>query len=206
MTWRTRADGPIWSLLPNRHTPGLSGARNTGVEATSSDVVVFIDDDAVPADSWLAELVAPFRCGDVAAAGGHIEPGWPDRRPPWFPPHLDWAIGCSIPTMPADGGEIRNMYGASAAFRRSALAAVGGFPSELGRVGADAAGCEETDVCIRIRQSDPSATIVYAANSEVVHRVTADRATVRYVVRRCFAEGRSKALLSRRVGAIDATR
>ena len=191
-------------VIPNEQTQGLSGARNTGVDNTTSDVVVFIDDDAVPHVDWLVEIVEPFGSNRVAAAGGRIEPGWPDHRPAWFPPHLDWTIGCSIPTMPPDGGEIRNMYGASAAFRRSALDAVGGFPTELGRVGANGAGCEETDVCIRIRQHDRDATIVYAARSEVVHRVTPERATVKYVVNRCFAEGRSKARLSRRVGSTDA--
>jgi GT2 family glycosyltransferase len=191
-------------VIPNHFTPGLSGARNTGVELSAGDIVVFIDDDAVPADAWLAEIVAPFGAQTVAAAGGHIAPGWSDRRPAWFPPHLDWTIGCSIPTMPDDGAEIRNMYGASAAFRRSALVAVGGFPAELGRIGANGAGCEETEVCIRIRQHDPSATVVYAARSEVVHRVTSERSTVKYVLKRCFAEGRSKARLSARVGSADA--
>ncbi|NND73748.1 MAG: glycosyltransferase family 2 protein [Ilumatobacter sp.] len=193
------------TVVANRYTAGLSGARNTGIDATTADIVAFIDDDAVPADTWLAEIVAPFGTPTVAATGGRIEPGWSDRRPGWFPPHLDWAVGCTIPTMPADGGAIRNMYGASAAFRRDALVAVGGFPTELGRVGADAAGCEETDVCIRIRQRDPDATIVYAPRSEVVHRVTPERSTVKYVLVRCFAEGRSKAVLSRRVGAAHAT-
>lgn len=193
------------AVVANRFTPGLSGARNTGIAASTSEIVAFIDDDAVPAGSWLAEIVAPFERPAVAATGGRIEPNWSDRRPAWFPPHLDWAVGCSIPTMPPDGGEIRNMYGASAAFRRTALDGVGGFPVELGRVGGDAAGCEETDVCIRIRHRDPSAAIVYAARSEVAHRVGPERSTVRYVLTRCFAEGRSKAVLSRRVGAGDAT-
>jgi hypothetical protein len=175
------------------------------VATTAGAITVFIDDDAVPHDDWLAELIAPFANADVAATGGHIEPGWPGVRPGWFPDHLDWTIGCSIPTLPADGGPIRNMYGASAAFRRSALDAVGGFPTELGRVGADAAGCEETEVCIRIRQIMPTATVVYAPRSHVVHRVSDDRTRVAYVLRRCLAEGRSKAKLSRRVGAGVAT-
>ena len=93
------------------------------------------------------------------------------------------------------------MYGASAAFRRSALEAVGGFPTELGRVGANGAGCEETEMCIRIRQLSPSAQVMYAPRSRVTHRVTEERATVAYVLRRCLAEGRSKAILSRRVGS-----
>ena len=198
-------DWHLLTIVPNTSTQGLSGARNVGVAATSSDIVVFIDDDATADTDWLRELAKPFADASVAGAGGRIEPAWPGQRPAWFPPHLDWTIGCSIPTLPADGGPIRNMYGASAAFRRSALDRAGRFPTELGRVGANGAGCEETEVCIKIRQESPDSSIVYVPKSLVAHRVTVERASVRYVLRRCFAEGQSKARLARRVGAQDAT-
>lgn len=193
------------TTVANSQTRGLSGARNTGVEGATGDIVVFIDDDAVAAPDWLDELVRPFDDASVAAVGGHIDPNWPSQRPWWFPPHLDWTVGCSIPTLPPQGGSIRNVYGASAAFRRGDLAAAGGFATTLGRLGENAAGCEETDICIRIRQQRASADIVYAPRSAVRHRVTAERATVRYVLRRCLAEGKSKALLTKRVGGRDAT-
>lgn len=196
-----------WTLdvIDSTEPAGLSGARNSGVAATTSDLALFIDDDAVADPEWLAELVAPFSDPSTFATGGRIDPGWPDKRPSWFPPLLDWTVGCSIPTLPAQGGPIRNMYGASAAFRRSALEAIGGFPSELGRVGANGAGCEETEICIRIRQASPTAQVLYAPRSLVTHRVTDQRATIAYVVRRCLAEGRSKAILSQRVGPAAAT-
>ncbi len=193
------------SVIANTSTQGLSGARNVGVAATSSEIVVFIDDDATADPDWLGELTKAFADDHVAGAGGRIDPAWPDERPSWFPAHLDWTIGCSIPTLPATGGPIRNMYGASAAFRRSALDRAGLFPTELGRVGANGAGCEETEVCIRIRQQSPESSIVYMPNSLVAHRVTAERASIRYVLRRCFGEGQSKARLARRVGTHDAT-
>jgi GT2 family glycosyltransferase len=204
---RQLAGQRTWNLrvVESTEPRGLSGARNAGIAATTGELTLFIDDDAVAEPTWLDELVAPFADPTTSAAGGRIDPGWPDARPKWFPPHLDWTVGCSIPTLPADGGPIRNMYGASAAFRRSALDAIGGFPSELGRVGANGAGCEETEVCIRIRQQSPTAQVLYAPRSRVVHRVTRQRATVAYVLRRCMAEGRSKAILGRRVGAGSAT-
>jgi GT2 family glycosyltransferase len=193
------------TAIANTSTKGLSGARNTGVQQAAGEIVVFIDDDAVAAADWLDELLQPFDDAEVAAVGGHIDPNWPTERPWWFPPHLDWTVGCSIPTLPPQGGSIRNVYGASAAFRRADLEAAGGFTTELGRLGENAAGCEETDICIRIRQGRSSADIVYAPRSAVRHRVTDERATVRYVMRRCLAEGKSKALLARRVGGRDAT-
>lgn len=43
------ADGSTVRVLPNTRTPGLAGARNTGVLALSTDLVAFCDDD----DEWL---------------------------------------------------------------------------------------------------------------------------------------------------------
>ncbi len=197
---------PRVDVIPNGGARGLSSARNTGVAATSADVVVFIDDDAVAEPGWLAALLAPFDDPTVAAVGGRIEPNWPSTRPRWFPPHLDWAVGCTNPDRPDDIAPIRNVFGASAAFRRRALERVGGFPVELGRVGADVAGCEETQVCIRIRQTACGDQVVFAPRSVVHHRVTPGRARVRYVLRRCLGEGRSKARLATTVGGADATR
>ena len=39
------------TLTSNSHTPGLAGARNTGVEAAAGDVLAFCDDD----DTWMPE-------------------------------------------------------------------------------------------------------------------------------------------------------
>jgi len=194
---------PTVRSIPNAGPRWLSSARNTGLAATSADLVVFIDDDAVAEPAWLGELLAPFEDRRVAAVGGRIEPNWPTVRPEWFPPHLDWAVGCTNPGGPDRVTPVRNVFGASAAFRRRDLERVGGFPVDLGRVGADVAGCEETQVCIRIRQR--AGTVVFAPRSVVHHRVTPGRASVRYVLRRCLGEGRSKARLACSVGGAEAT-
>lgn len=189
------------AVVPNHHDKGLSGARNTGLELATGEVVVFLDDDATARADWLDELLRPFTAPRVVGAGGRIEPAWPVRRPWWFAEHLDWTVGCTNPGMPAHVAPVRNVFGASAAFRREALQEIGGFAPELGRTGADGAGCEETDVCIRLRRALPGAEIVFAPSAVVDHRVTPGRCTVGYVWRRCRAEGRSKARLAVRVGA-----
>jgi GT2 family glycosyltransferase len=188
-------------VTPNHHQPGLSGARNTGLELATGEVVVFLDDDATARPEWLDELLRPFAALRVVGAGGRIEPAWPVCRPWWFAEHLDWTVGCTNPGMPTYVAAVRNVFGASAAFRRQALQAVGGFAADLGRSGADGAGCEETDVCIRLRSTLQGAEIVYTPSAVVDHRVTPSRCRVGYVWRRCRAEGRSKARLAARVGA-----
>ena len=131
--------------------PGLSRARNTGIAATTSDVIVFTDDDAQVHPDWLGRMLAGFRAPEVMAVTGLVLPaaletpaqrafedglggfgqGFRDREfgQEWVlrqrrrAPHV-WQVGA----------------GASAAFRRGAFDRVGGFDE---RLGAGAAGCSE---------------------------------------------------------------
>lgn len=52
--------------------PNISEARNLGISHAAGDIVVFIDDDAVPEPSWLTQLIAPFVRPHVSAAGGFV--------------------------------------------------------------------------------------------------------------------------------------
>ncbi|MFR9749923.1 glycosyltransferase family 2 protein [Nocardia sp. 004] len=193
-------------VVANRHERGLSGARNTGTEMVDADIVLFVDDDAVPQPGWLSTLRAAFTDTNLLAAGGEVVAVWPDpgARPSWFPPEFDWVIGCDYAGIAMFGTEIRNPIGANMALRRSALRRVGGFRQELGRRGGTPSGCEETDLAIRMRAAAPHGSIRRIPGAPVHHHVEADRCTGRYLLRRCFAEGRSKATLMRMTGTTGA--
>jgi hypothetical protein len=178
---------------------GLSGARNAGVAVATGDIVAFLDDDARAEDGWLAHLTQTYRDGGVLGVGGSVTPSWTETRPRWFPPEFDWVVGCSYHGMPETRAPVRNFIGTNMSFRRDALVASGGFDSELGRVGADASGCEETELCIRMAGQD-GGRLIYEPSARVLHRVPAIRATRRYFGRRCYQEGRSKAVVARLVG------
>lgn len=194
-------------VVPNTRARGLSGARNTGVDLTRTEVVVFLDDDACPAPGWLDGLLAPYAEAAVVAVGGAADPVWPDAsgRPAHLPRELDWVVGCSYTGQPEATADVRNLMGCSMSFRRDVLVAVGGFDEQAGRVGAIPVGCEETDACIRTHQQVPGSRIVLVPASRVHHRVSPDRTAWSYLRSRCRAEGRSKAAMAGRVGAADAT-
>jgi GT2 family glycosyltransferase len=99
---------------------------------------------------------------------------------------------------------IRNPIGASMSLRRQAALDVGGFRTEVGRVGTIPAGCEETDISIRLTRRQPGSRIMYVPASTVRHHVTTNRARWAYFRSRCFHEGRSKAILSRLEGPTEA--
>src|SRR5258705_12613799 len=49
---------------------GLSRARNRGAQESSSELIAYIDDDAVPQKNWLEELAREFDDPQVAALSG----------------------------------------------------------------------------------------------------------------------------------------
>lgn len=201
---RARDRWPELVVLENAEAQGLSGARNTGVVAATGDVVAFLDDDATADADWLTWMLDHFDDPNVAGVGGHAEPVWPDDRgPKLYADELLWIVGCSYTGLPTESEDVRNVIGCSMAFRRETILAAGGFSSTVGRVGNIPLGGEETELCIRIRQADPAARVVYEPMSLVHHRVSADRGTVRYLSRRSFYEGVSKAVLSRSLGRTD---
>jgi beta-glucanase (GH16 family)/GT2 family glycosyltransferase len=210
-----RAAGELTGVkvVRNAHARGLSGARNTGVELATGEVIAFLDDDAAARPDWLERLLAPYRDPSVAAVGGAAVPRWPDGtgRPATLPARhadrtgeLDWVVGCSYAGQPAGLAEVRNLMGSNMSFRRDVFGRVGGFSDGIGRVGSTPLGCEETELCIRLRQRVPGARIVFEPAAVVVHRVGAARTGWRYLLRRCWAEGLSKAAISRTVGRHDA--
>jgi glycosyltransferase involved in cell wall biosynthesis len=69
---------------------GLSIARNTGVQLSSSDILAFTDDDAEPEASWLERLLERFRQhgGNVGIVGGDVIPVWEIERPAWLSDEL----------------------------------------------------------------------------------------------------------------------
>lgn len=189
------------TITQNTFDRGLSGARNTGLETASGDVIVFLDDDARLRPAALDCVRSVFADSAITALGGAVHPSWgAGARPSWFPPEFGWVVGCDYRGLPSDGATIRNPIGAAMAVRRADLAEVGGFSSRLGRVGTLPTGCEETMMGIALAQRDPSTRIIRRTSFAVSHDVPEDRATVRYFVRRCFHEGRSKAMLTRLCG------
>lgn len=193
---------PPVRVVANAGARGLSGGKNTGAALAAGEVIAFLDDDAVAEPDWLAYLADSYGDERVAGVGGLTLPRWDAGRPAWFPPEFDWVVGCNYAGMPRSGQPVRNLLGGNASFRSEVFGLVDGFADGTGRSAARLPmGGEETEFCIRIGRRDPAARLLIDHRAVIWHRVPAARSTLRYFITRCFAEGLSKAQVSRAVGA-----
>lgn len=156
---------PRWIHYTERN---LSAARNLGILAARGEIVAFIDDDAVPEYGWLDTLTGPFADPSVGASGGYtrgrngVSFQWRcavfDRTGQDHPRRIEG----TAPVVFAPDPEIfLKTVGTNCAFRREALAAIGGF-DEAYRFFLD-----EADVNLRLSEAGWSAAIVPQA--EVHH-------------------------------------
>ncbi len=125
-------------------------SRNIGLAQASGDIVVFIDDDGVPATrGWLEGLVDAFaRNPRVAAAGGPVL--YRDSATFQFRDGAVSEYGEHVfvtdpgQTLVTGPGWFPRAMGTNAAFRRDALLQIGGFDERIGYYG------DECDVCVRL--------------------------------------------------------
>lgn len=188
------------TILENTQSRGLSGSRNTAIAHTDTELIAFMDEDAVAYPDWLEKLSAGYAEPQVMGVGGSILPLWIADRPGWFPAEFDWVVGCTYRGLPEQAQPVRNMIGCNMSFRREVFEAVGGFHNGMGRIGTLPVGCEETELCIRIQQHWPQAVFLFEPAARVQHRVSAQRTTLNYFFSRCFNEGISKAQVAQLVG------
>jgi glucosyl-dolichyl phosphate glucuronosyltransferase len=197
---RARAQFSDDIVLENRNTQGASGAKNSGIEAAQGDIIVFLDDDAVATPNWLQNLSAGYEDPQVVGTGGKLEPLWPHGRPPWFPDEFDWVVGCTYRGLPEETSPVRNLIGANMSFRREVLEEIK-YYSGIGHNGTRPFGGMDPDLCIRITQRWPQKVLLYEPGALVYHHVAEKRTRWNYFCLRCYNEGLSKAVLTRRVGS-----
>jgi glycosyltransferase involved in cell wall biosynthesis len=197
---RLKSALPDLAVVENREERGLSGGKNTGVSVATGEVVAFLDDDAVADPDWLKFLVDAYSDETVIGVGGLTLPWWDSSRPAWWPEEFDWVVGCTF--VGREPGPVRNLLGGNASFRRTVFDFAGGFPSHIGRSAAKRRplGCEETEFCIRAARRRPGSVFLFESRAVIRHRVPEARCRFDYFRSRCYAEGLSKALVTRSVG------
>jgi O-antigen biosynthesis protein len=157
---------------------GSSRARNAGIRAVTTDIVVMVDDDVVVPPEWLERLLAPLSRPEVSAVTGQVMPlevktdaqrlfevfgglgrGWERRQV-----DRTWADQHRFVAVPAwELGATANAAFRTAIFRDPAI---GGFHEALGG-GMPTQGGEDTYFLYKVLQG--GGTIVYEPTAWLWH-------------------------------------
>ena len=169
--------------LPHPGPLGLNVARNTGVEHSAGELVVFLDDDVRADHGWLHALLEAARSHpDVDVFTGPIRARLEGRAPRGCgreaPPITTLELG------PQDT-DARFAWGANMAIRRRALERVGPFDVALEH------GGDEQEWQERLRAADPAARVLYVAGAGVEHRRAGEDARLGALCRGAAARGRA---------------
>jgi GT2 family glycosyltransferase len=171
---------------PHERELGLNVARNTGVEHSGGELVVFVDDDVEAGHGWLAALLQAAReHPDVDVFAGPITPRL-EGRGGWGS-HSCGREGAPITTLELGPQDIDTRYawGANMAIRRGALERVGAFDVSLEH------GGDEQEWQDRLRAREPGARVLYVAGAAVDHRRTGRDARLRALARAQHERGRA---------------
>jgi GT2 family glycosyltransferase len=178
---------------PHARPLGLNVARNTGVERSSGELVVFVDDDIEASPRWLRSLLhAAGEHPEVDVLTGPVRPrlegGGPRSCGREGPPITALELG-------EQDAEARYAWGVNMAIRRAALERVGAFDVTLEH------GGDEQEWQERWREQTPGARILYVAAAAVDHRRAAADARLKRLSRAAYTRGRASRRFDVRRGA-----
>jgi len=181
---------------------GLSRARNRGAALARGRWIAYLDDDALARPDWAERLAAVLQAlpPQVALLGGRIDPRWPAGHAAPRDVTPRWLLLLSCVRRDGDGRVDAgwDVCGANLVVRRDALAAIGGFPEGLGRVGGRLIGGEESYVIRRLQRDGLEAR--YDGRFGVEHCIEPERLGRPWLRRRAYWEGVTRVAIHRALG------
>jgi succinoglycan biosynthesis protein ExoM len=180
--------------LHYRHVavPGLSAIRNAALEIARQgyDLLAMIDDDEVPYECWLTELVRVQRETGADAVVGPVPQVLPADAPRWIRAGRFFAL----PTY-SDGAAITMGYSGNCLLRTAAIVQLGlSFDEAFNFAGGE-------DMLFFRQLIAASGTIVYAAGAVADEAVAPSRLRASYIIALNYRRGNTLALIDRAMGA-----
>ncbi|MFS0734239.1 glycosyltransferase [Microbacterium sp. 1P10UB] len=160
---------------------GLAAVRNRAIEeamAAGADALIFVDDDEIPTDGWLSELIAPWIAGSAELVSGRVVSTFEPAPDPWidaggFFRRKEFARGELMKAAPTN-----NLLVDVALLARTGRR----FEEAFGTTGGE-------DIHFTGALARAGARIVSAPQATVLDPVPRDRATRSWVMRRAYRVG-----------------
>lgn len=162
---------------------------NMGAIQASGEVVALTDDDAVPEEDWVEQLVDAYERHDATAVGGRMTADWVEGKVDYIPEEFYFLIGVTHRGFPTEEREVRNTFGANLSFKREAFLKLGGI--KLGGIDPSSVQGRETEFCSRLGRAYGEG-VVYTPDAVVSHKIYEYRTEPRWLVERAFWQGYSK--------------
>lgn len=186
---------PLLTLFENQ--PGKNRALNKALDVAKGDLVVFTDDDVIPEENWLNELMsASERWRGYGVFGGPVTPVFPRETRQWLREcdllYLQsWAFTRFSPNCPE--GPLppsKRPFGPNYAVRREAIGTMR-FCENIGPQGVNYAMGSETEFLIRL--VNQGHRCVYVPSAKVQHVLEPRQVDLGWLQGRSFRAGRGDA-------------
>ena len=165
------------------------------MKESAGEIIAFTDDDCVVSDSWLGEINKAFNVNKCLGIGGKILAKWMCEIPAWFT--SGDILKSDNPLVFFDvGNEIKSYdsktllpTGNNSAFKREAFEKYGYFRTDLGRIGSQTIGSEDSEFCRRLLKGGNK--LLYIPTLSVFHKAGTDKLNKKYFKRWFFYSGRT---------------
>jgi len=173
--------------------PGVSYARNAGVETSRANFVVFLDDDARVTTSYVKNLSGVLALSpDVF--GGPIYPYYAGNKPSWFKD--EYEIRKHYPTSDWIPSSSQSLLSSSnMGFSKDFFKELGGFDTSLGPKGEKFSLGEDGEIIVRSKYN--KGKIYYDHHLVIEHLVPDYKMNLAYQLYRAIEHGKANVFLNK---------